>query len=160
MKIYLDTEFIDTGTEVSLISIALVKENNEEYYAVSSEFEEEKASDWVKGNVLSQLEPPSTYKPLSVIREEIVTFIGYQIPEIWAYFATFDWLLVLRLYGGLGKLPYNFPLYCHELCQEIDRIKLPSEDFPERNKQHHALTDARWIKDLHQKTQKFKEIQS
>ncbi len=155
MNIYLDTEFIDDGNTCSLVSMALVKENGENYYAVSSEFEAAKASSWVRENVLAQLEPAHTHKPLALIRQEMIEFIGYQIPQIWAYFATFDWLMLLRMYGGVEKLPYNFPVYCHELRQEIDRLKIPEEKFPSKTKAHHALADALWARQLHQLTQNF-----
>lgn len=155
MNIYLDTEFIEYEERFSLVSIALVKENQEAYYAVSSEFEAEQASPWVREHVLSQLEPADTHKSLEIIRQEIIQFIGYQIPRIWAYFATFDWLLILRLYGGFEKLPYNFPLYCREIQQEVERCKLPEAAFPPKKKTHHALADAHWARDLHQIIQKF-----
>lgn len=37
-RIYYDTEFIDTGAHIDLISIGMVSENGPEYYAVSCEF--------------------------------------------------------------------------------------------------------------------------
>lgn len=37
-RIFYDTEFIDTGTHIDLISIGMVTEHGEEYYAVSNEF--------------------------------------------------------------------------------------------------------------------------
>src|SRR4051812_12087398 len=55
MKFFLDTEFIEDGVTIDLISIGIVAEDGREYYAVSSEFDPTKASQWVKDNVLVHL---------------------------------------------------------------------------------------------------------
>lgn len=149
MRIYLDTEFIARPNYLELISIALVKEDTSYYYAVSSEFSEKEASDWVKEHVFPQLEPENERKSLLTIQTEMVEFIGYQIPEIWAYYASFDWVAVMWLYGGMKQLPVNFPLYCRELKQEIDRLKFPRESLPKNPQGHHALADARWNYKVH-----------
>jgi hypothetical protein len=150
MNIYLDTEFILTNNDIQLISIGLVKTSGEAYYAISSEFEEKKASNWVKDNVLAQLEPDLEPKNLAQIKTEIVDFIGYEMGKFWAYVNTYDWFLILQLYDGIPNLPYNFSFFCRELCQEIDRIKFPETLFPPKPQAHHALADALWAKDLHQ----------
>ena len=115
MKIYIDTEFIEAPNHLELISIGMVKPTGDTYYAISADFDSEKATDWVKENVINQLEPDIEPKPLEVIKEEMVTFVGYLIPQFWAYFASFDWVLIQWMYGGMGKLPYNFPYYCRDL---------------------------------------------
>jgi hypothetical protein len=55
-RYYLDSEFIDDGKAIDLISIGIVAEDGREYYAQSCEFDHRKASDWVKNNVLSRLQ--------------------------------------------------------------------------------------------------------
>jgi hypothetical protein len=42
MKYFYDTEFIDDGHTINLISIGIVAEDGHEYYATSSEFPEHK----------------------------------------------------------------------------------------------------------------------
>ena len=157
MNIYLDTEFIEHKNHLELISIELVKEDGECYYAISSEFDENKANEWVKANVISLLEHDLERKSTEIIKKEIVEFIGYQIPEIWAYFGSFDWVLLMWLYGGLSSLPYNFPMYYMELRQEIKRLKLPESLFPVNQNKHHAWSDAFWNKKLHQILKEFEK---
>ncbi len=149
MHCYLDTEFIERPGYLELISLALVKETGESYYAISSEFDESQANAWLHQNVIAKLERKALRKRKEQIAQELFEFIGYQIPKIWAYYATFDWACILWLYGGMEKLPYNFPMYCRELKQEIDRIRLPESEFPTKHKQHHALADAQWNRALH-----------
>lgn len=59
MKYFLDTEFIEDGKTIDLISIGIVAEDGREYYAISTEFNPQKASSWVKKNVINSL--PSRY---------------------------------------------------------------------------------------------------
>ena len=48
MRIFFDTEFIDTGRKIHLISIGLVRADGEEYYAESKDVDLSRACDWVK----------------------------------------------------------------------------------------------------------------
>ena len=54
-RYFLDTEFIDNGSSVDLISIGVVCNDGREYYAQSVEFASEMASPWVKEQVFPQL---------------------------------------------------------------------------------------------------------
>lgn len=64
MKYFLDTEFIEGFHKpmfgkrrhfIDLISMGIVAEDGREYYAISNEFDEKKASDWVTENVLTPI---------------------------------------------------------------------------------------------------------
>src|SRR5258708_33864740 len=55
MRYFIDTEFVEDGHTIDLISIGIVCEDGRELYMQSAEFDAEKASDWVKENVLSHL---------------------------------------------------------------------------------------------------------
>jgi len=55
MKYFIDTEFIEDGSTIDLISIGIVCEDGREYYAQSSEFNASKASNWVQENVFPHL---------------------------------------------------------------------------------------------------------
>lgn len=55
MKYYLDTEFIENGVTIDLISIGLVADDGRTYYAQNKECKFDKASDWVVRNVFPHL---------------------------------------------------------------------------------------------------------
>lgn len=55
MNYYFDTEFIEDGRTIDLISIGMVAENGNTLYEISSEFNVDKASDWVCLNVLEPM---------------------------------------------------------------------------------------------------------
>ncbi len=50
-RFWFDTEFIEDGRTIDLISIGIVSEDNRKYYAVSSECDPTKASKWVRKNI-------------------------------------------------------------------------------------------------------------
>lgn len=64
MKYFIDCEFIEGFHKplfgkrrhfIDLISIGIVAEDGREYYAISNEFNENKASQWVKDNVINSI---------------------------------------------------------------------------------------------------------
>lgn len=54
-RYFVDSEFIDDGLTIGLISIGLVCEDGRELYLQSCEFNPQKANQWVKDNVLPYL---------------------------------------------------------------------------------------------------------
>jgi hypothetical protein len=74
MRYWLDTEFIEDGKTIDLISIGIVAEDGREYYAISTDFNPKKASRWVEENVLSTL-PPQYPSQKELIAIEVLSFI-------------------------------------------------------------------------------------
>lgn len=68
MRYWLDTEFIDDGSTIDLISIGIVCEDGRDLYLQSCEFDHRKSSEWVKDNVLSHLQmcPWAPVSPLGI----------------------------------------------------------------------------------------------
>ena len=56
MKYFYDTEFIDDGRTIELISIGVAAEDGREYYGISSEFNPDRAGRWVRTHVLPKLQ--------------------------------------------------------------------------------------------------------
>lgn len=54
-KYFIDTEFIENGSTIDLISIGIVCSDGREYYAINRECEFHKADDWVLENVLKPM---------------------------------------------------------------------------------------------------------
>lgn len=62
-RYWYDTEFIEDGRTIDLISIGIVSSDGREYYAQSVEFDPRKASKWVEDNVFPHLTLcPSHYR--------------------------------------------------------------------------------------------------
>ncbi len=165
MKYFFDTEFIERGAQhpIELISIGIVAEDGREYYAVSNEFNGMHASDWVRENVIPHLGDVDR-KPLATIARDIWEFCGgdksaaaadgpnpngpFEKPEFWAYYCSYDWVVLCQTLGTMMDLPKGWPMYCNDLKIEVERVgnpKLPKQTSTE----HNALEDARWLRDCH-----------
>lgn len=142
MRFFFDTEFHEDGKIIDLISIGIVSENGHRYYAETDFAREKCQSDWLKINVLPKL--IGIEKSRSKIALEIIKFMGSE-PEIWAYYADYDWVVLCQLYGTMMALPKSWPMYCRDvkqLCDSLDNPKLPKQE-----QEHNALDDAIWVKD-------------
>ena len=139
MRIYFDTEFIEDGRTIDLLSIGLVREDGAEYYAEPKEADRSRASAWVEQNVLPTLTGP--IKPRAEIARDIAAFVGAG-PEFWAYYADYDWVALCQLFGTMMDLPDGWPMYCRDLKQLADEagISVSHDD-----SEHNALGDARWV---------------
>lgn len=145
-KIYYDTEFIDNGVTIELISIGMVAENDDEYYAINSELMLPRllVEDWHIENTVPSLpveipgpgrirwvpEHPDwpSVKTRSTIREEVFDFIVKHSPEppdeveLWAWYGAYDHVVLAQLWGPMNNLPYGkVPMYTNDLKQEVER---------------------------------------
>lgn len=142
MRFWFDTEFIEDGRTIDLLSIGIVGEDGRELY-LEFDVDHRRASQWVKDNVIAHLEgvPTSREQAARIIRE----FMGEK-PEIWAYYADYDWVAMCQLFGTMMDLPKGWPTYCRDIKQVCDAMGNPQ--LPEQGKgEHHALADARWTRD-------------
>ena len=146
MRYFYDTEFIEDGSTIELVSIGIVAEDGREFYAVSNEFDASCANEWVRDNVLNKLPRAShpAWKPLRQIREEAHEFLtaGRGVPELWAWVGAYDHVVFAQLWGDMSGLPKDLPRYTRELkqyWQMAGRPRLPK--VPDGN--HDALVDAR-----------------
>ncbi len=145
-RYFYDTEFIEDGTTIELISIGVVDEAGREFYAVSTGFDPERAIPWVRRNVLPKLPSPAdpAWRSRARIRDELIAFLtepGEEI-ELWAWYAAYDHVALCQLWGRMTALPRAIPRFSHELRQrweDLGRPELP----PAPAGQHDALADAR-----------------
>ncbi len=145
-RYFYDTEFIEDGTTIELISIGVVDEAGREFYAVSTGFDPERAIPWVRRNVLPKLPSPAdpAWRSRARIRDELIAFLtepGEEI-ELWAWYAAYDHVALCQLWGPMTALPRAIPRFSHELRQrweDLGRPELPQAPAG----QHDALADAR-----------------
>jgi hypothetical protein len=156
MRFWFDTEFIEDGKTIDLISIGIVAEDGREWYAQNLDTHFDGASDWVKENVLPHLTnmaywhyrtgDPSGWFTRESIAAGMMTFCDpgtYGKPEFWAYYADYDWVALCQLFGRMIDLPKGWPMYCRDIKQWADMLGNPK--LPEQGEgEHHALADARW----------------
>jgi hypothetical protein len=147
VRYFYDTEFIDDGCTIDLISIGVAAEDGREYYAVSTEFDAERAGSWVRTHVLPKLPPPASqlWRPRAQIRSDLEMFFdidGAEPIELWAWVGAYDHVALCQLWGPMPHLPAAMPRFTRELRQlweDRGRPRLPRRS-PDV---HDALVDAR-----------------
>jgi hypothetical protein len=153
MRIFFDTEFIEDGKTIDLISIGLVREDGREYYAQAAECDRSKAGKWVTENVLPHLTPGTI--PRFQIAGDIRDFCGEK-PEFWGYYADYDWVVLCQLFGTMMDLPKGWPKYCRDIkqwCDSLGNPRLPDQ----LQNEHHALIDARWNRQAYEFLERVRE---
>ncbi|GED98294.1 polyadenylate-specific 3'-exoribonuclease AS [Gordonia crocea] len=146
MRFFYDTEFIEDGRTIDLVSIGVVGADGREYYAVSTEFDPNRAGEWVRVNVLPKLPSPSSklWRSRRQIRDELLDFLtapGDPV-ELWAWTGAYDHVALCQLWGPMTELPREIPRFTRELRQVWeDAGRPPLPRLPDDA--HDALADAR-----------------
>ena len=156
MRYWYDSEFLEDGSTIDLISIAFVAEDGREYYAVNkdADWSRIRQDEWLMKNVVSQLpvvmDHPD-FKPKKQIAEEVLEFLlAGGRPELYAWYAAYDHVAYVQLWGKMIDLPNGLPMYTHDVRSLLDwaipkvqdRLDLPSQ----ADGVHDALADARHLK--------------
>lgn len=142
MRFWFDTEFIEDGRTIDLLSIGIVAENGREFYC-EFDVDHRRASPWVKENVIPYLHGTPIYRR-TVAANMIQEFCGVK-PELWAYYGAYDWVALCQLFGTMMDLPKGWPMFVRDvkqLCVDVGNPSLPVQGKSE----HNALADARWAR--------------
>lgn len=139
--LYIDTEFTQLSPARRLISLALVDAAGAEFYVeLSDGWELADCSPFVVEIVLPQLDLPHYGLSRAEAGPALHAFLaGLGELEVVGDALVWDWPLLLELLGPLG-LPDNV-----RDCRQVDD---PFRDLPEEAIPHHALRDARLLRDL------------
>lgn len=171
MRYFYDTEFLEDGKTVDLISIGIVAEDGRELYLVNRDapWKRIKKHEWLMANVVPGLPQPHgdwiNQMPKSwlidfhnphvaeraVIAEIVERFLlgndleTYTDLELWADYGAYDHVVLCQLFGPMIALPPGIPMFTHDLQQEMRRAGNPL--MPEQAAGlHNALADARHLK--------------
>jgi hypothetical protein len=165
MRYFIDTEFIDNGRTVDLISIGIVAEDGRELYIEVEDIDWAKADPWVIENVRafmwSHEQPPEIFEnwlldkkhagglmaheDIAGVIEDFCNPAKYGYPQFWAWYGSYDWFLMCQIFGGFLKVPDMWPNMTNDLKQT--HVRLGQPPLPkQQGKKHNALEDARWNK--------------
>lgn len=159
MRYFFDTEFLEDGVSIDLISIGIVAEDGREYYAVNANANWNRIVEdtWLMENVM-----PSIFGDLRdgkakgkrIIADEVREFLLFdKNPELWAWYSAYDHVVLCQLWGKMIDLPDGIPMFTHDLRAMMSRgsaSTLPKQE----DGLHNALADARHLKvryDFHKK---------
>jgi 3' exoribonuclease, RNase T-like len=146
VRYFYDCEFIEDGRTIELVSIGVIDTEGREFYAVSTEFDPDRAIPWVRRNVLDKLPSPAdpAWRSRERIRTDLLAFLlaPSEPIELWAWMSAYDHVALCQLWGDMRALPRAIPRFTHELRQLWEDAGSPELPPPPRD-QHDALADAR-----------------
>ena len=134
MKIFLDLEFTGLHQYTSIISIGIVDENGNKFYAEFNDFEHAQVDEWLETNVINNLlfinnsiinvySKKETYVKHN--KDEIVIVLDKWLKEIntnnekieiWGDCIPYDWVLLCELFGGALNIPKYIYYIPFDLC--------------------------------------------
>lgn len=151
MRYFIDTEFIEDGETIKLLSLAIVADNGRAFYGEANWTDHDEASDWVKENVLPEMRGPQDgYTVMSRTRMiiNVLRFIeeNGQPTEFWADYGAYDWVVLCQLFGTMMDLPDGWPMYCNDL-QQVLRAYPSLKPLLKECNVHDALAEAYWLRE-------------
>lgn len=173
-KIFLDAEFTGLHRGATLISLALVADSGEEFYAEFTDYDASQLTDWVRVNVLPHLfltdanKRLTDWKRLHVkgSKHDVVASLRRWLAQfgekdnrlqVWADCPSWDWMLFCDLFGGAFGIPPSI----HYMPMDMATVFYLKTGNPDVNRrqfvanridtlkltQHHALYDAYILKE-------------
>jgi hypothetical protein len=163
-----DTEFLEDGKTIDLISIAIVREDGKEYYAVNSQMpiHRIRKHEWLMAHVVpflpmkyvdiahsnTTVPVPDTLdpsvKPHRTIAKEVYEFLtaGEHDPELWAHCASYDHVVFAQLWGVMAQLPKPMPMRTRDVADALDTFDAwKDRPFQDPETAHDARADARHV---------------
>lgn len=171
-KLFLDTEFTGLHAGTTLISIGLVAQSGESFYAELTDYDSNQIDNWLQNNVIDNLiligRPSNTlvvegpnitfYGDKATLKGHLGKWINQHGPvEIWSDCLAYDWVLFNDIFGNAFSIPRNVYYIPFDICtlfkmQGIDP-DISREEFSElsNTNKHNALQDAIVIKACYNK---------
>lgn len=171
-KVFFDTEFTGLHQNTTLISIGLVAESGETFYAELDDYDKSQVDEWIQGNVIDKLHlnqkgliARANDSEYFGNKNQLATYLGiwlsqFQQVEIWSDCLSYDWVLFCQLFGHAFKIPKNVYYIPFDICT-LFKAKginpdINREEFAEikdRNQKHNSLWDAQVIQSCYNKLQ-------
>jgi 3' exoribonuclease, RNase T-like len=166
-KVFYDTEFLEDGKTIELISIGMAAEDGRELYLVNRDapWKRIKKNDWLMANVVPSLPQPhgdwinqmpkswpiDFHNPAVMAKADIAQAVRaflLAVPdvELWAWYGAYDHVVLAQLFGRMIDLPRGVPMWTNDLRQEMYRLGDPEGGPVQECGEHNALEDARHLK--------------
>lgn len=183
MKTWYDTEFLERGPEfpIALISIGMVREDGGELYLINAEMPLSAVvrHPFLQMNVLPFLpvkfpnpgivewdEANPEYRACVRTRDEIARQVrefvnegvGEDEPELWAYYGSFDHVVLSQTFGTMTDYQAVMPPTTNDIVQLWESLGCPRDVLPAHHDDthHHAFHDAVWARDAYLALEKWK----
>ncbi|OMF17216.1 hypothetical protein BK131_04425 [Paenibacillus amylolyticus] len=166
-KVFFDTEFTGLHQNTTLISIGMVAEDGQTFYAEFEDYDKKQIDDWLQVNVINNLARSlfelfdmanyASYGRKHTVAKDLKEWLSQWVQvEMWSDCLSYDWVLFNQLWGHAFKIPKNVYYIPFDICT---LMKVKGVD-PDINREeyagmtghkHNALHDARVIKACYDK---------
>ena len=166
MKVFFDTEFTGLHKNTTLISIGLITEKGDTFYAELTDYDKSQVDDWIYKNVIENLNIPDEYGKQKVntfkgdtqyVADKLKSWLSdFGSVEMWSDCLAYDWVLFNHLFGHAFNIPSNVYYIPFDICT-LFKVKgidpdISREEFVGINgEKHNALHDAKVIKACYEK---------
>lgn len=166
LKVFIDTEFTGLKQDARLISLALLTENGQVFYAEFTDYPGS-VDPWIEENVIKGLflEAPAPGKPGRAEERENMLLIkgdtSYILPflhdwisqfndvEIWGDCLSYDWVLFCELFRGALDIPSNIWYIPYDICTLMEAKDIDSDTNREEileSIEDDEIMDFSWLK--------------
>ena len=167
MKIFFDEEFTGLTKDNDLISVGLISENNDIFYAEFSDYDINKCSDWVKENVIANLmnvyDDRVLYDSKLNISLELQKWLNqFNNIEFISDVCYCDFVNLIDLITN-NALNFKYNAVCHDINQDIAKYyNISEKEAFDKNREniideipygekHNSLYDAKVIKMIYER---------
>lgn len=188
MNLFFDCEFTGLHKNTTLISIGIVSEDHQTFYAEFTDYDKTQCDNWIKENVISNLlstKPEIWEKGVADTqivgnKQEVVYALKkwlkrFDSVQFVSDVCHYDFVLLIDLFGSAWDLPDNVNPACYDINQEIAReFEISQKEVFEadreyivfclsgqgvRGEKHNALCDAVVIMRIYECIQRNIEIE-
>lgn len=167
-RLFYDSEFTGLHQHTTLISLALVSECGQAFYAEFSDYAADQCDAWIREHVLTQTrfigvqtapyaaqeaQLAVCYGDRAFVAQHLCVWLQqFAVIEIWADCLAYDWVLFCGLFGGALHLPKHIFYMPFDLVTLFKSHGLdpdcPRSEFAGLNNPspHNALSDAQLVK--------------
>lgn len=177
-KLFFDTEFTGLHQKTTLISIGIIADSGETFYAELTDYAKDQVDDWLRDNVIANL----LYNDQELRRKSTIPFLteganytGFgntqtvneylQIwlsqfgdVEFWSDCLSYDWVLFNQLFGHAFNIPKNVYYIPFDICTlfkirgiDPDINREEYAEYESESVKHNALHDAKVIRECYLK---------
>lgn len=158
MKVFFDAEFTGLDKSAELLSIGLVSEDGQEFYAEVSDYDDAKVSKWVRENVIAHFTKSLVLTKKELKLELEKWLCRFDKVDVWADVGHYDWVLFCDVFGGA----FSIPKHVRYICFDLATLFLARGIDPDVNREefagtkgkiakHNALWDAKVAKACYEK---------
>lgn len=138
-KIFFDTEFTGLHHNTTLISIGLVAQSGETFYAELTDYDRSQVNDWIRENVIDKLKfNPGPDDPCigsqflngksikysseivgntDALKRHLTSWLAqFGEVELWSDCLPYDWVLFNRIFGTAFDIPKNVYYIPYDIC--------------------------------------------